>query len=72
MAESIQKLYCQSGLIEYALSTLKSKKWYVVAKGIRGTHNSGKGSPDGIVILVNHPKKEIRKSTAVFGYLISF
>jgi hypothetical protein len=67
MAESIQKLYFQSGLISYALSRLKSKKWYVVAKGIRElTHFHVKEVHDEIVILVNHPKKEIRKEVQLY------
>lgn len=67
MAESIQKLYYQSGLIEYALSRLKSKKWYVVAKGIRElTQFQVKEVLDEIVILVNDPKKEIRKEVQLY------
>lgn len=67
MAESIQKLYYQSGLIEYALSRLKSKKWYVVAKGIRElTQLQVKEVHDEIITLVNHPKKEIRKEVQLY------
>jgi hypothetical protein len=67
MAEAIQKLYFQSGLISYALSRLKSKKWYVVAKGIRElTQFHVKEVHDEIVILVNHPKKEIRKEVQLY------
>ena len=67
MAESIQKLYYQSGLIGYALSRLKSKKWYVVAKGIRElTQLRVKEVHDKIVLLVNHPKKEIRKEVQLY------
>ena len=67
MAEAIQKLYFQSGLISYALSRLKSKKWYVVAKGIKElTQFHVKEVHDEIVILVNHPKKEIRKEVQLY------
>ena len=67
MAEAIQKLYFQSGLISYALSRLKSKKWYIVAKGIRElTQFHVKEVHDKIVILVNHPKKEIRKEVQLY------
>lgn len=67
MAESIQKLYFQSGLIGYALSRLKSKKWYVVAKGIRElTQLQVKEVYDEIITLVNHPKKEIRKEVQLY------
>lgn len=67
MAESIQKLYFQSGLIGYALSRLKSKKWYVAAKGIRElTQLHVKEVEDKILMLVNHPKKEIRKEVQLY------
>lgn len=67
MAESIQKLYFQTGLINYALSSLKSKKWYVVAKGIRELAQFHvKEVYKDIVILVNHPKKEIRKEVQLY------
>lgn len=67
MAGSIQKLYYQSGLIGYALTRLKSKKWYVVAKGIRElTQLQVKEVHDEIVSLVNHPKKEIRKEVQLY------
>jgi hypothetical protein len=67
MADAIQKLYFQSGLISYALKRLKSKKWYVVAKGIRElTQLHVKDVEDKIVLLVNHPKKEIRKEVQLY------
>jgi hypothetical protein len=67
MAEAIQKLYFQSGLISYALSQLKSKKWYIVAKGIRElTQFHVKEVHDEIVNFVNHPKKEIRKEVQLY------
>ncbi|HSQ46924.1 MAG TPA: hypothetical protein VLM44_08410 [Lutibacter sp.] len=67
MADAIQKLYFQSGLISFALKRLKSKKWYVVAKGIRElTQLHVKEVEDKIVLLVNHPKKEIRKEVQLY------
>lgn len=67
MAESIQKLYFQTGLINYALSSLKSKKWYVVAKGIRELAQFHvKEVNDQIVIHVNNPNKEIRKEVQLY------
>lgn len=67
MADAIQKLYFQSGLKSFALKRLKSKKWYVVAKGIRElTQLHVKEVEDKIVLLVNHPKKEIRKEVQLY------
>jgi hypothetical protein len=67
MADSIQKLYFQSGLIFYALERLKSKKWYVVVKGIRELTQLGvKEVHDKIEIFVNHPKRDIRKEVQLY------
>lgn len=67
MAESIQKLYFQTGLINYALSSLKSKKWYVVAKGIRELAQFHvKEVYTEIVIHVNNPNKEVRKEVQLY------
>lgn len=67
MADAIQKLYFESGLISYALKRLKSKKWYVVAKGIRElTQLRVKEVHDKILMLVNNPKKEIRKEVQLY------
>lgn len=67
MADAIQKLYFQSGLISFALKRLKSRKWYVVAKGIRElTQLRVKEVNDEIVVHVNHPKREIRKEVQLY------
>lgn len=67
MADAIQKLYYQSGLVVYAQKRLKSKRWYVVAKGIRElTQLRAKEVEDKIVALVNHPKREIRKEVQLY------
>lgn len=67
MAESIQKLYHNTGLISYALSRLKRKKWYVVAKGIRElTQFHVKEVHDEIAIHVNHPKREVRNEAQLY------
>jgi hypothetical protein len=67
MAEAIQKLYFQSGLITYAFKKFKSNKWYVVAKGIRElTQLQVKEAHDKVMIFVNHPKKEIRKEVQLY------
>lgn len=67
MADEIQKLYFQSGLMGYALSRLKSKKWYVAAKGIRElTQLHVNEVEDKIMMLVNHPKRQIRKEVQLY------
>lgn len=65
--ESIQKLYFQTGLIDFAISKLRSKKWYVVAKGVRElTQFHIKEVHDEVITLINHPKNEVRKEMQLY------
>jgi RNase H-fold protein (predicted Holliday junction resolvase) len=67
MAESIEKLYFQTGLINHALSKLRSKKWDVVAKGIRElTQFHVKKVHNVVMTNINHPKREVRKETQLY------
>lgn len=67
MAESIQKLYYQTGLISYALSKLKNKKWDRIAKGIRELAQFHvKEVHDKVIIHINHPKREVRKEVQLY------
>lgn len=67
MAESIEKLYFQTGLISYALSKLRSKKWDVVAKGIRElTQFHVKKVHNVVMANINHPKREVRKEMQLY------
>ena len=67
MADSIQILYCQTGLIDYASAKLKSKKWNIIASGIRElTQFQIKESHDEIIEHVNHPKREVRKEMQLY------
>ncbi|WP_291122914.1 hypothetical protein [Flavobacterium sp. UBA6046] len=67
MAESIEKLYFQTGLITYALSKLRSKKWDVVAKGIRElTQFHVKKVHNVVMTNINHPKREVRKEMQLY------
>lgn len=61
IADSIKKLYYQTGLISYALSNLKSKKWEVIALGIRELKQfQVTEAYDEIIKYINHPKREVR------------
>lgn len=61
MADAIQKLYYQTGLIRFAAANLKSKKWEIVAKGIKELAQFEiKEVHDEVVKHVNHPKREVR------------
>lgn len=67
MAESIQKLYFQTGLIDYTLPKLRSKKWYSLAKGIRELRQfQVKEAHDEVIIYINHPKREVRKEMQLY------
>lgn len=60
-ADAIQNLYYQTGLIDSATGRLKSKKWDTVARAIRElTQFEIKEAHDEIILLINHPKKEVR------------
>ncbi|MGO4905237.1 hypothetical protein [Flavobacterium sp. W20_MBD1_R3] len=67
IAESIHKLYFYLGLKEYALTRLRHKKWYVVAKGIRELKQFHvKEAHDEIIVHINHPKREVRKEMQLY------
>ncbi|HJS01083.1 MAG TPA: HEAT repeat domain-containing protein [Flavobacterium sp.] len=60
-ADAIQKLYYQTRLIQSATKKLKSKKWDTVARTIKELSQFEiKEAHDEIILLINHPKKEVR------------
>lgn len=67
IAESIHKLYLQTGLVSYALARLKHKKWYVIAKGIRELNQFNvKEAHDEVLLHINHPRREVRKEMQIY------
>lgn len=67
IADDIQKLYCQTGLVNYATSKLKSNRWEVIAKGIRELAQFEiKDALDGVMNHLDHPKKEVRKEIQMY------
>lgn len=67
VAESIQRLYFQTGLVHFALSRLKHKKWFVIAKGIRELKQFHvKEAYDDVIAHINHPKREVRKEMQLY------
>jgi hypothetical protein len=68
--DAIQNLYLQSNLKAYAYRQLKSKKWYVVAAGIKElTQFKVKEAYSEIKKLLKFPKKEVKKEVEL--YLVS-
>ncbi|TRX22117.1 HEAT repeat domain-containing protein [Flavobacterium franklandianum] len=62
MGESIDKLFIKLGLLRYSLAKLRSKKWDVIAIGIRElTQFKIKAVHKIIMNNINHPKREVRK-----------
>jgi hypothetical protein len=67
MAESIDKLYIQTGLKEYSLSKLKNKKWNLIAEGIRElTLFEVKEVQHLVKEHLNHPKSEVRSEMQLY------
>lgn len=65
--ESIQKLYFQTGLINYTLSQLKDKKWYIIAKVIRELKQfKVTEAHDEVIVHINHPRREVRKEMQLY------
>jgi hypothetical protein len=67
MGESIDALYTKLGLLRYSLAKLRSKKWDVIATGIRElTHFKIKGVHKIIMNNINHPMREVRKEMQLY------
>jgi len=70
MADSIQELYCEVGLLDHSLIKLKSSSWYIIAMGIRElTQFHIEKVQHKVVKYANHSKNEVRKE--VQFYLVS-
>ena len=67
MGESIDQLFIKLGLLRYSLAKLRSKKWDVIAIGIRElTQFKIKGVHKIIMNNINHPTKEVRKEMQLY------
>ena len=67
MAEAIHKLYMQTGLLDYSLSKLKSKKWNTIVNGISElTLFHVKEAQDQVKVHLNHPKTEVRSTMQLY------
>lgn len=67
MVVTMQKLVHKLGLLEYAVKKLKSKKWYLVAEGIRDLRQFKvtKVAPS-ITKLINHKREEVRREAYLY------
>jgi len=67
MADAIQELYCQVGLLDYSLIKLRSSSWYIIAMGIRElTQFNIEKANKQVVKYANHSKSEVRKEVQLY------
>jgi hypothetical protein len=67
MSKSIKTLYFKSGLISFALSKLKSKRWDVLAKGIVELRRFRVEEVHAdISKFINHPRSEVRNEAKLY------
>lgn len=67
MAESINKLYIHTGLLDYTISKINNKKWNLIAQGIRElTLFEVKEVQHLVKEHVNHPKSEVRSEMQLY------
>lgn len=74
MIKIMYKLYDEIGLLKFAYKKLKSKKWNIVALGIRDIRQfKVKKAQNHITKYINHPREEVRSEAhlyflELFGY----
>lgn len=67
MSESIKALYRKSGLIDYAILRLNSKKWHINAKAIGELRRFKIYETEAQILgFINHPRVEVRKEAQVY------
>ena len=67
MSNCIKIFYSKTGLVDYAIERLKSKKWNVIAKGIGELRRFGaEEACHNIAPFINHSKTEVRKEAHVY------
>lgn len=67
MSDSIKTLYHQTGLIDYAILRLKSKKWHVISKAIGElTRFKIYETHDVVAAFINHPRVEVHKEAQLY------
>lgn len=67
MIETMHKLYDEIGLLKYAYKKLKSKRWNIVALGIRDIREFRvKKAHGNITKFINHPREEVRREAHLY------
>lgn len=66
-ADAIKRLYYQTGLIDYGTLKLRSKKWEIVARGIKELAQFDVTEVHyNVIAQINHPKKEVRREVQMY------
>lgn len=74
MIDIMHKLHDEIGLLKYAYKKLKSKKWNIIAIGIRDIREfKVEKAQNHITKFINHPREEVRREAhlyflELFGY----
>ena len=67
MIDSMDKLYQEIGLPEYSVKKLRSKRWNIVASGIKDLRNFEFKKPQKLVEqFINHPREEVRREAYLY------
>ena len=67
MILTMHKLYEEIGLLKFTTKKLKSKKWNIVAIGIRDARRFNiEKLKDSIAKFINHPREEVRREAHLF------
>lgn len=67
MADSIDLLYVHIGLIDYTFENLRSRRWHLIAKGIRELTQFNVTKAQQVVLNnINHPRREVRKEMLLY------
>lgn len=67
MIDSMDKLYQEIGLPAYSVKKLRSKRWNIVASGIKDLRNFELKKPQKLVEkFINHPREEVRREAYLY------
>lgn len=67
MVRTMQKLYDETGLLNYAIKKLRSKKWHIIALGIRDLRQFKVQKVEHLITkFINHKRDEVRREAHLY------
>jgi hypothetical protein len=67
MVRTMHKLYEEVGLLNYAVKKLRSKKWHIIALGIRDLRQFKVQKVEGLITkFINHDRDEVRREAHLY------